>query len=122
MIWSWLPCIAGCASLERDRRWTSTCRRRQSPTRCRTRSGVCVRPSRSAPQGIISLGKRYGAARLESACTRALFFDNPRYRTVKHILEKGLDQVPFGDELNRVALAATYTVAARFLRPAAELN
>jgi transposase len=75
-----------------------------------------------AAQGIISLGKRYGAARLESACTRALFFDNPRYRTVKHILEKGLDQVPFADEVPRVALASTYTVAARFLRPAAELN
>ena len=53
---------------------------------------------------------------------RALFFDNPRYRTVKGILQKGLDQMPLVDELNAVALASTYTSAARFLRPAAELN
>jgi transposase len=74
-----------------------------------------------AAQGIIGLGKKYGAGRLESACLRALFFDNPRYRTVKGILEKGLDQIPFTEELDRTALAATYTRAARFLRPAAEL-
>ena len=53
---------------------------------------------------------------------RALFFDNPRYRTVKGILQKGLDQLPLVDELNAVALASTYTRAARFMRPAAELN
>ena len=74
-----------------------------------------------AAQGIIGLGKKYGTARLESACSRALFFDNPRYRTVKGILEKGLDQMPFVEELNRAALASTYTSAARFMRPAAEL-
>jgi len=75
-----------------------------------------------AAQGIIGLGKKYGAVRLESACLRALFFDNPRYRTVKGILQKGLDQMPLVDELNAVALASTYTSAARFMRPAAELN
>jgi hypothetical protein len=75
-----------------------------------------------AAQGIIGLGKKYGAVRLESACQRAMFFDNPRYRTVKGILEKGLDQLPFVGELNRAALASTYTSAARFMRPAAELN
>jgi transposase len=75
-----------------------------------------------AAQGIIGQGKKYGAARLESACQRAMFFDNPRYRTVKGILEKGLDQLPFVEELNRAALASTYTSAARFMRPAAELN
>jgi hypothetical protein len=72
-----------------------------------------------AAQGIIGLSKKYGAARLESACSRALFFDNPRYRTVKGILEKGLDQMPVAEELH---LSSTYTSAARFLRPAAELN
>lgn len=72
-----------------------------------------------AAQGIIGLSKKYGAARLESACSRALFFENPRYRTVKGILEKGLDQTPVAEELH---LSSTYTSAARFLRPAAELT
>jgi transposase len=75
-----------------------------------------------AAQGIIGLGKKYGSARLESACSRALFFNNPRYRTVKGILQKGLDQVQLLDDLNLVALASTYTSAGRFLRQASELN
>ena len=45
-----------------------------------------------AAQGVLRLEKSYGAARLEAACARALSFDNPRYRTVKAILAKGLDQ------------------------------
>jgi hypothetical protein len=75
-----------------------------------------------AAQGIIGLGKKYGTVRLESACSRALFFDNPRYRTVKGILQKGLDQAQLLDDLNLVALASTYTSAGRFLRQASELN
>ena len=47
-----------------------------------------------AAQGIVSLGKRFGEKRLEAACKRALNYDNPRYRTVKIILNKGLDQEP----------------------------
>ena len=45
-----------------------------------------------AAQGVIRLGTRYGAARLEAACQRALAFDNITYRSVRVILEKGLDQ------------------------------
>ena len=45
-----------------------------------------------AAQGVISLGKKYGHMRLEAACQRALLFDNLKYRAVKIILEKGLDQ------------------------------
>ena len=58
--------------------------------------------------------------RLEAACQRALSFDNPRYRSVKTILDKGLDQ-------HRDAAAAfdtlaeSYTGGARFLRDASEL-
>ena len=44
-----------------------------------------------AAQGIVSLEKQYGKQRLNAACQRALDFHNPRYRTVKSILEKGLD-------------------------------
>ncbi len=72
-----------------------------------------------AAQGLIGLGKKYGPLRLESACHRALFFDNPRYRTVKSILEQGMDQLPLMAE--PAHLPSTYTQA-RFLRPAAQLQ
>jgi hypothetical protein len=42
-------------------------------------------------QGIIRLAETYGAARLDAACRRALSYGNARYRTIKTILEKGLD-------------------------------
>lgn len=73
-----------------------------------------------AAQGVIRLGEKYGQPRLEAACQRALSFDNPRYRSVKTILEKGLDQ-----QTDAAAafdtLAQSYTGGARFLRDAAEL-
>lgn len=45
-----------------------------------------------AAQGVIRLAKVHGDARLEAACRRALEFDDPRYRTIKTILARGLDQ------------------------------
>ena len=42
--------------------------------------------------GILRLGEKYGASRLDAACCRALEFGDPRYRTIKNILEKGLDK------------------------------
>jgi hypothetical protein len=42
-------------------------------------------------QGIIRLAETYGAGRLDAACRRALSYGNARYRTIKTILEKGLD-------------------------------
>lgn len=68
-----------------------------------------------AAQGIIHLGKKYTPARLEAACKRALHFDNPRYRTVKLILAKGLDQ----EQSPQTAfdqLGETYTGKGRFCR------
>lgn len=44
--------------------------------------------------GVLRLGKRYGAARLEAAGARAVHLGAPRYRTVQNILTTGLDQVP----------------------------
>lgn len=44
--------------------------------------------------GIMRLAKAAGAARLESACTRALALDSPRYRTVQNILASGIDRLP----------------------------
>ena len=45
-----------------------------------------------AAQGVIRLAKTHGDTRLEAACERALAFGDPRYRTVKTILARGLDQ------------------------------
>ncbi len=42
-------------------------------------------------QGIIRLAEKYGDARLDAACQRALAYGNPHYRTIKTILEKGLE-------------------------------
>lgn len=42
--------------------------------------------------GIIRLGQRYGAERLEGACGRALRFNAVSFRSVKSILARGLDQ------------------------------
>lgn len=44
--------------------------------------------------GLLRLGQRYGAARLEAACARAAQLGAPRYRTVQNILATGLDRVP----------------------------
>jgi transposase len=68
-----------------------------------------------AAQGVIHLAKRYGAQRLEAACERALRFDNARYRAVKTILEKGLDQLP-SREAAFDQLADSYTGMGRFCR------
>jgi len=45
-------------------------------------------------QGILRLAEKYGQERLEAACARANAFGNPAYRTVKTILEQGLDKAP----------------------------
>jgi transposase len=69
-----------------------------------------------AAQGVIRLGKTYGAARLEAACARALHFENVKYRAVKSILHQGLDQAPLYEQSNVIPLASAYTGSARFLR------
>lgn len=42
--------------------------------------------------GLLGLGKRYGAGRLEAACARALLIGGTSYKSVKSILAAGLDQ------------------------------
>lgn len=44
--------------------------------------------------GIISLGRKYGAERLEAACGRGLALGVISYKSVKSILDKKLDQAP----------------------------
>lgn len=42
--------------------------------------------------GMMRLGKRYGAARLNAACARALTVSAVSYHSVKSILQTGLDR------------------------------
>jgi transposase len=67
-----------------------------------------------AAQGVIRLEAKHGSARLEAACQRALAFDDPRYRTVKTILAKGLEQPP--QQTGFDLLADTYSRGGRFTR------
>ncbi|MHB1934947.1 MAG: IS21/IS408/IS1162 family transposase [Leptospirillum sp.] len=68
-----------------------------------------------AAQGVLRLAERHGASRVETACARALSFDNPRYRTVKLILDRGLDLLPL--EAPAGILSPAYTGSGRFSRP-----
>jgi len=44
--------------------------------------------------GLLRLGQRHGADRLEAACQRALSIRGISYRSVKSILQSGLDRMP----------------------------
>jgi len=44
--------------------------------------------------GILRLGDRYGAERLEAACKRAAELPQLKYRSIQSILTKGLDRLP----------------------------
>lgn len=48
--------------------------------------------------GIMRLGSRYGAERLESACQRALSVRSLNYRSIESILKNGLDKVPLPEK------------------------
>jgi len=77
-----------------------------------------VLENRRAVQGLLGLEKRYGASRLEAACQRALAFDTPRYRAVKTILAKGLDQLPAEQS---APANETYARGGRFCRDTRDL-
>jgi hypothetical protein len=42
--------------------------------------------------GVFSLARRYGEARLEAACSRALTIGSLKRKTLQSILEAGLDR------------------------------
>jgi len=44
--------------------------------------------------GLLRLGDRYGKDRLEAACRRAIHIRGISYRSVKSILQNGLDRMP----------------------------
>lgn len=70
-----------------------------------------------AAQSTLRLAERYGSARLEAACARALAHDSIFYRTVKTILAGGFDQQP----LLAVESTTPYAGGARFVRDAEDL-
>lgn len=47
--------------------------------------------------GLLRLARQFGEARLEAACERALRLGATRYRSVKSILDNGLDRQAFND-------------------------
>ena len=67
-----------------------------------------------AAQGVLRLRDRFGAARLEAACARALRHSSPYYRTVKTVLTSGFDQQP----LDAADVAHVHAPDARFARSA----
>jgi transposase len=73
-----------------------------------------------AAQSVCALARRFGDRRLDAACQRALAFDDPRYRTVKTILDNGIDLEPRREQaFDR--LAASYTGSGRFSRDTSKL-
>jgi hypothetical protein len=49
-------------------------------------------------QAILRLEETVGADRLEAACARALYFDDPSYRRIKAILNAALDREPLPEQ------------------------
>lgn len=43
--------------------------------------------------GIINLGKKYSAPRVNDACERTLVYGLYSYKSIKNILDKGLDKL-----------------------------
>ena len=73
-----------------------------------------------AAQGIVHFRKRYGDTRLDAAAARALAYASPKYRTIKTILENGLDQQAL-DEAAFDQLSNTYSGGGRFCRDTKKL-
>lgn len=51
----------------------------------------------NAAQGVLRLSKVYGEKRLHNACRRAIYFKSVSFKSVKSILEKGLDRMDWGE-------------------------
>ena len=73
-----------------------------------------------AAQGIVDFKRRYGKARVNAACQRALTYNNIRYHAIKQILEKGLDQQALSED-SFDTLADSYTGGGRYSRDPASL-
>jgi hypothetical protein len=68
-------------------------------------------------QGIVRMREKFGDQRLDAACKCALAFASLKYRTVKTILDKGLDSRPTAAAAQTsTAPADTYLNGGRFGR------
>lgn len=74
-----------------------------------------------AAQGIISLREKFGDARLDAACRRALSFQSVNHKTIKLILQQGLEYAPLPDQNTFDALTEAYTGNGRFSRDTSTL-
>ncbi len=104
---------------ERDRRWCDTQARAVGPHCAELVArllGDRIAERLRAAQAVLAMSQRYGAARLEAACQRALAHDSAHYRTVKTILATGADQQPIVEPQTPAAYSR-----ARFTRSAADL-
>ena len=63
---------------------------------------------------LLKLRGKFDDQRLEAACRRALYFDDPAYKTVKRILCDGLEELP-------IPLPATAPPATAFVRAPEDL-
>jgi transposase len=74
-----------------------------------------IMASRAHPQqgfrsclGILSLSKRYGHERLESACQRAIDIGASTYKSIESILKNGLDKKSLPQKNNTLSLPANH--------------
>lgn len=74
-----------------------------------------------AAQNIIGLRKKFGDGRLDLACKRAMVFQSLHYKTIKSILDTGVENAPLPCEQEVDALAETYTGGGRFCRDTSNL-
>jgi hypothetical protein len=72
-----------------------------------------------AVQGLLRLADQFGRNRLDAACSRALNFGTPSYRTIKQILQTGLDQQP--ELIDAPTLEAPYLSGGHFRRQPSDL-
>lgn len=58
-----------------------------------------------AARSLLGLENKFSPGKLEAACKRALFYNTPEYKSIKAILQKGLENLPLDDqsvpEINR---------------------
>lgn len=73
-----------------------------------------------AAQSILGLRKKYGDARLEAACRRAIVFQSVHYKTIKSMLDVGAENQSLPQE-EQTALAEPYSRGGRFCRDASLL-
>lgn len=70
--------------------------------------------NRTKIHGIMRLGEKYGDQRLNRACARAMAFDNTQFKSIKRILDQGLDLQDLPQAVNAPILSKE---GQSFIRP-----